>query len=112
MIDPEKVLHPNARIKSLEVLLKAGDINEQGDSYAVALLKWDDEYRLAIRWNGDPNNPEDKGGPTSRGYPTWFVLPRAFHHWILAALFDHPGVDMQSLIWARDRLQKQALRND
>ncbi len=32
---------------------------------------------MLIRWNDDPSKP--LGNPVSHGYPTWFVLPDAFH---------------------------------
>jgi hypothetical protein len=35
---------------------------------------WDNKYRLAIRWNGSKDNPI--GNPQSRGFGTWFMLPK------------------------------------
>jgi hypothetical protein len=31
--------------------------------------------RIAMRWNGDFNNEDDKGYPSYAGNPMWFQLP-------------------------------------
>jgi len=39
-------------------------------------MTWDgDEQVVGIRWNGDLNDPNDKGNPRSHGQATWFILP-------------------------------------
>ena len=30
---------------------------------------------LGVRWNGDPNDPDDKGFPNQGGNPTWHLEP-------------------------------------
>jgi hypothetical protein len=32
-------------------------------------------HRDGFRWNGDINDPEDKGNPRSHGQGTWTILP-------------------------------------
>ena len=39
---------------------------------AYAVGKWDDEVRIACRWNGWDGRPT--GNPQSRGLPTWMIL--------------------------------------
>lgn len=46
---------------------------------SLARGQWIDDAegvtRLAIRWNGDIDDPEDKGYPKVFGNPMWFQLP-------------------------------------
>lgn len=46
-------------------------------SFSIATGHWkDDEMeRFAMRWNGDINNPNEKGFPLSHNNPMWFQLP-------------------------------------
>lgn len=67
-IKPETVYSPKGKVSQVEVLLNRGE-----DSFSIAALKWDNEPRIGIRWNG---NRESIGQPQSCGYPTWFILPR------------------------------------
>jgi hypothetical protein len=69
-IDPEEVLSPKNKLRSLRLIYDTGRCE---GSWSVALLNWDSEERVGLRWNGDS---EDKiGNPQSHGNPTWFVLP-------------------------------------
>lgn len=101
MVDPREVRHPKNRLLSLEVILF-----EEDEGYSVALVEWDEPgaYALAMRWNGQKDNPHDKGVPTSRGWPTWFVVPNRFNAAILRELENHPKVDQAALEWARRKL--------
>jgi hypothetical protein len=58
---------------------------------SVALLKWEGEDRVAMRWNGGTENQSQKptpGNPQSRGLPTWFVVDPIFDAAILQALLE------------------------
>jgi hypothetical protein len=48
-------------------------VKHNQETWAVALGYWEGKETLAIRWNGDDENPV--GTPQSRGLPTWFILP-------------------------------------
>jgi len=106
MVKPDDVIHPKDRLQLIAVLFDGGV-----DSYSVALVRWKEEgtegevwpYALGIRWNGGPD-PEDKGGPTSRGHPTWYILPRDLVPWILGGLLQRPESNMTALTLAREKL--------
>jgi hypothetical protein len=107
MVDPHEVIHPKDRLQLIAVLFDGG-----ADSYSVALVRWKDEketqggvwpYALGIRWNGGPD-PRDKGVPSSRGYPTWYILPRDLVPWILEGLLQRPESNMAALTLAREKL--------
>jgi len=78
-ITPEKVISP----KRKWVFIAALDPAKAKDC-ALALGRWDGEPVLAMRWNGDTQNPI--GNPQSRGLPTWFILPRQYYTAILRTL--------------------------
>lgn len=48
-------------------------------NFSIARGYWIDDpegtTRLAMRWNGDINNPDDPGYPKVFGHPMWFQLP-------------------------------------
>lgn len=67
-IKPQDVLSPASRVRSvLEVIHDPGE-----DRMSVARIIWDDQERIATRWNG--NSAKPLGNPLSRGRPTWFVV--------------------------------------
>ena len=78
--DPSTVLSPKDRVKSVEVIYDAGPVD---GSWSVARLKWDEETKVGIRWNGD--SVSSKGLPQARGNPAWFVLPGELGSAVLAA---------------------------
>jgi hypothetical protein len=45
--------------------------------FSIANGTWEDDgsNRFAMRWNGDINNPNDKGYPSVFDNPMWFQLP-------------------------------------
>ena len=45
--------------------------------FSIAKGEWteDEMPRFAMRWNGDINDPNDKGYPSVFDYPMWFQLP-------------------------------------
>lgn len=69
---PQDALSPRNRLDpgSLNVIYTAPD-----GSWSLAEMIWDGDPRVGCRWNGDINDPEDKGNPRSHGQGTWFILP-------------------------------------
>ncbi len=69
---PQDALSPRNRLDpgSLNVIYTAPD-----GSWSLGEIIWDGDPRVGCRWNGDINDPEDKGNPRSHGQGTWFVLP-------------------------------------
>ena len=49
--------------------------------WVIVALDWDGEPRLGIRWFWG-----NSGSPTSRGYPSWFIVPDELTKMILAGL--------------------------
>ncbi len=45
--------------------------------FSIAKGEWteDEMTRFAMRWNGDINDPDDKGYPSVFSHPMWFQLP-------------------------------------
>jgi len=74
-IDPALVNTPKSRIKKVTVL---HDGIATGTEFSIAKLDLHNgKSELGIRhdtnyWN---DNGIDRGYPTVRGYPTWFILP-------------------------------------
>lgn len=71
-IKPTEVQSPKRLWSLIHVLFDGGE----GQS-SLAIGRWDNKPVLAMRWNGDGENP--LGNPQSRGLPTWFVVPD--QHW-------------------------------
>ena len=71
-VDPITVVSPRNRLRSVEVLYNSGPGPEE--SWSVALLDFDGDECLGIRWNGNDGKP-GVGNPQSRAKPTWFVVP-------------------------------------
>ena len=69
-VDPNTVVSPKKRWHLDEVLY----VDEE-DGWSAANGRWDNGDVLAIRWNGDKDQP--LGHPQSRGKPTWFIVPGA-----------------------------------
>ena len=69
-VDPQTVLVPRNRVRSVRVLYNTGP---GSGSWSAALLDFDGEERIAIRWNGQGR--KGIGNPQSHGRPTWFVVP-------------------------------------
>lgn len=71
-IDPQTVFTPKSLVKSVDVLYNSGECG-----WSVALLEYDGEERVGIRWNGSGDAEQTgMGNPQSRGKPTWFVVPQ------------------------------------
>ena len=86
-IPPEDVHSPKLHWSLIKVLADKGP-----GEYSVALGKWDNEPRIAMRWNGTEESPI--GNPQSRGLPTWFMVPGNYQDGIL----DQISKDMMSFV--------------
>jgi len=89
MVDPERVLSPKSRLRGPIKVIKRDKFKEEGSEeelhYSIAQFVWDSREVTGIRWDGDPDRPDDVGNPQSRGLPTWFVLPKP----VAAVLLKH-----------------------
>jgi hypothetical protein len=74
---PGQVSSPKRHWKLLTVL----EAGSEGTG-SVALGRWDDQPVLAMRWNGNADNPI--GNPQSRGLATWFIIPDNYMEPLLA----------------------------
>jgi len=70
-VDPITVVSPRNRLRSVDVLYNSGP---GSGSWSAALLDFDGDECVGIRWNGSNDEP-GVGNPQSRAKPTWFVLP-------------------------------------
>ena len=71
---PEKVTSPRLRWSLIAVLDDGASPGATAPWVSFALGRWDNDPCLAMRWNGNDENPI--GNPQSRGLPTWFILPQ------------------------------------
>jgi len=78
-VTPSEVTSPKRQWSLRDVLYDRG-----ARAAAVAMGAWEGKPVLAMRWNGDDENPI--GNPQSRGLATWFVVPDEFRGAILARL--------------------------
>lgn len=69
MIHPDKV-RPS-KWTDVKPLFNDGDFSAISGRYENGSV-----FAVGIRWNGDPDNAEDKGYPKTFAHPGWFVLPR------------------------------------
>ena len=67
-IKPKDVHAPKRHWQLFHVLFDGGP-----HEASLAIGRWDGKPVLAMRWNGNDDNP--LGNPQSRGFPTWFVVP-------------------------------------
>jgi hypothetical protein len=67
-IDPQTVWAPRDHIRSVDVLYNGGP-----GAWSAALLNYDGEERVGVRWNGEEG--AGIGNPQSRARPTWFIAP-------------------------------------
>lgn len=69
---PEEAQSPRNRIRegSIRVIYTSPDGN-----WSLAEMIYDENRAIACRWNGDIDDPEDKGNPRSHAQGTWFVMP-------------------------------------
>lgn len=67
---PQEVNPQNFKVKNIIYTSSNGDF-----SVAEGEYEEDGVNRLALRWNGIINDPNDKGYPKVFGHPMWFQLP-------------------------------------
>lgn len=78
-INPKNVISPKNKIKKIIKVIYDG--GEWGSS--VCELEWQNdgepkyETEIGMRWNGSLEHG-NIGNPSSRGYPTWFIIPKDF----------------------------------
>lgn len=83
-IDPKMVLSPKGKVSELNVIIDKG-----ANEYSVAIMKWEGEDSVGIRWNGADSSV---GNPQSRGVATWFVLPEEIAAAYLKSLIGEPSL--------------------
>jgi hypothetical protein len=82
-MNPKDATSPRDRMwpGSLKVIYTSNDTQ-----WSLAEMRWrdrDGDYNdpeswfdaVGLRWNGDINNPDDKGSPRSHNQGTWTILP-------------------------------------
>lgn len=91
MRNPKEVVSPKSRLKGpIDVIAEHRVGDERAWPYSVARFKWDRANAVGIRWDGDPDNPNDVGTPQSRGLPTWFILPAELAEVVVEYLKANP----------------------
>ena len=94
-IPPAEVISPRRHWSLIAVLTEAND-----DGSALAIGRWDGKPVLAMRWNGDDENPV--GNPQSRGLPTWFIVPDRYNDAILSTLAKDKRMLVRNFIMEPD----------
>lgn len=69
---PEDAQSPRNRIR--EGSIRVTYTSPDGD-WSLAEMIYDDHPAVACRWNGDIDDPDDRGHPRSHAQGTWFVIP-------------------------------------
>lgn len=71
---------------------RIGIVYYDGD-FAIAYGRYNNDPIpcLAVRWNGDPSNPNDKRFPTAFKHPMWTVIPTLLTIPILTAILSNPS---------------------
>ena len=77
--EPKDVITPQTAVTNLYPIFDGGPWD-----YSLALMDWEGEPALGIRWNGGTEAKSvgkqkiHPGNPQSRGYSTWFIVPKPF----------------------------------
>jgi hypothetical protein len=91
-VDPRTVTSPQRSVADLWVLYDGG-LWTDGDpwsGWSLARMTWDgDPNAVGCRWNGEQG--KTPGSPSSRGYPTWFIIPRPFAEVMVETVNAHLG---------------------
>ena len=98
-VKPKNVTSPMDYVQEVTPIFDGTEKNEekekskQLEDFSLAILKWQDEYTLGIRWNLTMREDKDhekqsgqkqcKGMPFSSAHPIWFVLPKQLHESVL-----------------------------
>ncbi len=78
---PKDVVSPKVNISNVVPIIDRGEWD-----FSVALLNWDREPCVAVRWNGGTEDGvTTPGNPQSRGLPTWFICPDDYYVPVLEA---------------------------
>ena|ERR1035441_9607842 len=101
-VKPVDVHAPKRHWMLLHVLFDGGPATEKNESpSSLAIGRWDNNPVLAMRWNGNEDNPI--GNPQSRGLPTWFIIPD--QHWKAILESDaYKSINADTLTVARNFL--------
>lgn len=67
-------------------------------SFSIAYGIWEDESnRLAMRWNGNSNDPNDVGYPKLFGNPIWFQISEELTEPLLKSLIGLNGSNLDAI---------------
>ena len=87
---PEEVSPRNFKLEKI--------IFDNGD-FSISYGEWENGNKsLAMRWNGDPNDPDDKGYPKTFGNPMWFLVERDLTIPILTSLIGNENSHKEELL--------------
>lgn len=101
-VPPIEVTSPKVSISNLKPIIDRGEWK-----YSVALLDWDRQPSVGIRWNGGTENGKiHPGNPQSRGLPTWFILPEGLDIPILIELKKTGGLGGPNIESAEQALEE------
>ena len=85
VVQPEDVTSPRDRCQLIKVLAKnIANAGQGRRTCSIALLKWDGEARIGIRYDGRQETP--LGSPNSNGHATWFIMPYALQQLLMPAI--------------------------
>lgn len=85
--NPQTVASPQDLIKNVQVIFDGGDGLNGTQGYSIAILEdHEGKFSIGMRWNVSHRECDDTdksnnvtecvGNPQSRGYSTWFILPK------------------------------------
>ena len=94
-VKPETVLSPRNKVGGVDVLYDVGD--KEDGSWSVAEVKWEGKRRIGVRWNGSGPAHQGRGNPTSRGQPTWFLLPEELQEVVEQRIRQLPNSEERKL---------------
>jgi hypothetical protein len=105
--NPATVANPKNFIRKVDVLYDGKE-----DGFSLAMLDWEGVPHIGIRWNvaakelSDTEKQSGKlicnGSPSSKGIPSWFILPRELFN---PDLFDKDSETFLKLVagWNDDQ---------
>jgi len=105
-IQPADVHAPKRHWSLIAVLFDGGPSDPDNKTpNSLAIGRWDNKPALAVRWNGNADNP--LGNPQSRGLPTWFIVPE--QHWKQILETEHYRFSTDKISFAREFLRSRAV---
>ncbi len=103
-IKPGDVHAPKRHWTLIHALFDGGEATDSNpSSSSLAIGRWENRPALAMRWNGNKENPI--GNPQSRGLPTWFIIPEQYWKPILEA--EPYGFSDDKITFARNFLESK-----